>query len=141
MQEFAANGFVTDDMNRFQYTNPGSVTPPSSQLPPQFPMCPATAMAATVGNIPHSLAAAHWISLNNYREQLNNMWRSMSMPYLPNMANNAALGMPAGNSQKNLNPMGLTVPPDHMRNVNNSNTNNKVNKRLVNGKTKEMVSI
>ncbi|XP_034484518.1 protein nanos [Drosophila innubila] len=142
MQEFAANGFVTDDLNRFQYTNPGSVTPPSSQLPPQFPMCPGTAMAATVGNIPHSLAAAHWISLNNYREQLNNVWRSMSMPYLPNMANNAALGMPAGNSQKNLNSMGQTVPPDHMRNVNNSNSNianNKLNKRLVNGKTKETV--
>ncbi|KAM8704111.1 hypothetical protein ACLKA7_008682 [Drosophila subpalustris] len=141
MQEFATNGFVSDDFNRLQYSNSSSATPPTSQLPAQFPISAGNSMAATAA-IPHSLAAAHWLSLN-YREQLNNVWRTMSMPYLPNMASNAGLGMTntAATSQKNLNAMGVAMSPDHMRNVNNSNSaNNKLHKRFVNGKAKELVN-
>lgn len=136
MQEFATNGFVSDEFSRFQYNNPSSATPiPPSQFPRQFPIAAGNNMAGT-SPIPHSLAAAHWISLNNYQEQLNNVWRSMSLPYLPN----AGLGM-AANNQKNLNPMGVAMPPDHMRNANNVNiaNNNKNHKRHVNGKTKELI--
>lgn len=143
MQEFAANGYVSDEFNCFQYNNHSSVAPQSSQLPSQVPISSAgtggnaTAEGAT---FPSSLAAAHWINLSNYREHLNHVWRTMSMSYMPNVAANMGFAMPAA-SQNNINTMGLAVPPDHMRNVSNLNiSNNKLNKRYNNGKFKELVS-
>ncbi|KAH8307629.1 hypothetical protein KR044_005897, partial [Drosophila immigrans] len=139
MQEFAANGFVSDDFNRLQCSNSSSATMPSSQLPhQQFPISAGNSITTTARPIPQSLATAHWMSLNNYREQLNNVWRSMSVSYIPNVTNNAGMTAP---SQKN--PVGLTLPLDH--NVMHSNANNvnfsntKVNKRYVNGKAKDSV--
>ncbi|XP_064556184.1 protein nanos isoform X2 [Drosophila montana] len=122
MQEFAANGY-------------------SSQLPSQVPISSAGTGNATAegATFPSSLAAAHWINLNNYREHLNHVWRSMSMSYMPNVPANMGLAMPTA-SQNNINTMGLAVPPDHMRNLSNLNiSNNKLNKRYNNGKTKELV--
>ncbi|KAH8359364.1 hypothetical protein KR093_006133, partial [Drosophila rubida] len=150
MQEFAANGFVSDDLNRFQHNTSSSTALPSPQLPPQqFSVSAGNSMTATAAVAPalpmsQSLAAAHWMSLNNYREQLNTMWRTMSMSYIPNVPNNSAgLGMPATNQK---NPVSLTLPSDHNvvhNNANNANfsNSNKVNKRYVNGKAKDSVSL
>nr|AAA87460.1 nanos [Drosophila virilis] len=142
MQDFAANGYVSDEFNCFQYNNHSSVAPQSSQLPSQVPISSAgtggnaTAEGAT---FPSSLAAAHWINLSNYREHLNHVWRTMSMSYMPNVAANMGLAIPAA-SQNNINTMGLAVQPDHMRNVGNLNiSNNKLNKRYNSGKFKELV--
>lgn len=157
MQEFATNGYVSDDFNRLQYSNTSSSStssPPSPQLPRcQFPgIAGGTAMAAAPTVPPAaSLAAAHWINLNQYREQLNYVWRSMSaLPYIPNVINNAGgLGMTSGGSQKNLNTLGLTMQPEQQvrspSNANIMNSNNNINtkssKRYVNGKSgKELVS-
>lgn len=170
MQEFASNGYVSDDFNRLQYNNNNSSSssnstssPPSPQLPrcPQFPGM----SGGTPGTVPPaaaaaSLAAAHWINLNQYREQLNYVWRSMSaLPYIPNVVNNTAGlghlssgGVGVGGSQKNLNTLGLAMQPEQQQvrspstaniiNTNNNNNNtNKLGKRYVNGKSgKEMVS-
>lgn len=174
MQEFASNGYVSDDFNRLQYnhnnnnssssSSNSTSSPPSPQLPrcPQFPGmsggAPGTVPPAAAAA---SLAAAHWINLNQYREQLNYVWRSMSaLPYIPNVVNNTAgLGHLSsgggGGSQKNLNTLGLAMQPEQQQlrspstaniiNTNSNNTNNntnKLSKRYVNGKSgKEMVSL
>ncbi|KAH8417244.1 hypothetical protein KR222_007043, partial [Zaprionus bogoriensis] len=142
MQEFAANGYVSDDFNRLQYSNSNSSSPPSPQMPRcQLPIAGGGAMAAAAGNVPHPLAAAHWINLNNYREQLNYVWRSMSLPYMPNVANTSTgLGLPTG-SQKSLNTLGLTMQPEQVRSPSNANiiNNNKLPKRYLSGKSKEIV--
>lgn len=157
MQEFATNGYVSDDFNRLQYSsNSASSTssPPSPQLPRcQFPGITGGTPMAAANTVPPaaSLAAAHWINLNQYREQLNYMWRSMSaLPYMPNVINNTGgLGMTSGSSQNNLNTLGLAMQPEQQvrspsnANIINSsnNINTKLSKRYVNGKSgKEMVS-
>lgn len=136
MQEFAANGYVSDEFNCFQYNNQSSATPQPSPLPRQYPSCNSTASATSAASfVPPSSAAPNWVNFNNYREQLNNVWRSMS--YVPNLATTAGLAM---TTQKNIN-IGLPMPPDHVRNISNVNVaNNKLHKRYNNGKTKALVS-
>lgn len=127
MQDFAANGYVSDDYNRYQC----ATTPQhSAYFPNQYPISTGVGHA-TAGAATATLAAAQWISLNNYREQLNHVWRTM---YMPNVAANAGIAI-----QKNLNTMGFTMTPDHMRSSNNANiANNKQHKRY-NTKSKDMV--
>ncbi|EDW14047.1 protein nanos [Drosophila mojavensis] len=136
MQEFASNGYVSDELNCFQYNNQNTVTPQSSPLPRQYPAGNSTASAtAAVSFVPPSLAAAHWLNFNNYREHLNNVWRSMS--YVPNLATTTGVAM---GTQKNVN-VGQPMPPDQVRNISNVNvaSTNKLHKRYNNGKTKELV--
>ncbi|XP_034112836.1 protein nanos [Drosophila albomicans] len=138
MQEFAANGFASDESNPYPYSNPSSVSMPApSPLPAQqFTISAGNSMAAAAAPVQPSLAAVHWMSLNNYREQLNNMWRNMSMSYIPNVTNNAGQTMTT-TSQKCA--AGLPLPPDQNV-VHNNFANNKVNKRYVNAKAKDSVS-
>ncbi|ALC47674.1 nos [Drosophila busckii] len=137
MQEFASNGYISDDLNRMQNTN-AQMSPPLP-LAYQAPAPPAASATTVIGNttgtanaMPPSVAAAHWINLNNYREQLNNVWRNISYMPMSNMAANAGIAMAAAN---HLNSLGLAgVQADHMRNV-----NNKMPRRYNNGKPKDMV--
>lgn len=136
MQEFASNGYVSDEFNCFQYNNQSTVTPQSSPLPRQYPAGNSTASATAAASfVSPSLATAHWLNFNNYREQLNNMWRSMS--YVPNLATTTGAAM---GTQKNVN-VGLPMPPDQVRNISNVNvaSTNKLHKRY-HGKNKDLVS-
>ncbi|XP_068154183.1 protein nanos isoform X1 [Drosophila tropicalis] len=118
MQEFALNGYVSDDINRFQ-----SVQSPQLQqrhLTPTFTAASGSAganmAAATANTFP--MTTANW--LYNYREQLNSVWRNMS--YMP------AATMAAVHNQMNAVQGAFSVPiqlAEPMRNPNST----KMNKR------------
>lgn len=118
MQEFALNGYVSDDLSRFQ-----SVHSPQLQqrhFTPTLAPAPAAGSVAATANT-FQMTTANW--LHNYREQLNNVWRNMS--YMP-----ATMAAVQNQNQVNpVNPVGaLSVPiqiPEPMRNINL----NKMNKR------------
>ncbi|XP_030369410.1 protein nanos [Scaptodrosophila lebanonensis] len=163
MQDFAANGYVSDDFNRLQYSNPNATLVDSS--PSQTPLSEhmTTAPLAThqlppglgnvFGNVPiSSLPALHWLNLNNYKDHLNNMWRKVSygsshsptnvglMASVGNMglvASGANINTSCAGSNAN-NPLGLGVngPQDHIRTINGSNI--KLQKRQNNTKTKDV---
>ncbi|BFF90974.1 protein nanos [Drosophila madeirensis] len=136
MQEFASNGYVSDDLNCFAYS---PAPTPANHLHRNLPA------AGGQANPPQPLPApaplsARW--LHNYREQLNNVWRSMA--YMPCIGQtNAGLQAQAqaqaqaaavvASGQNNLNAIGLGLPlqPDHFRHGNNpsNNNSNKMNKR------------
>ncbi|KAH8318019.1 hypothetical protein KR074_000725 [Drosophila pseudoananassae] len=128
MQEFAANGYVSDDVSRFHYGSapPQALTPPP---PLQAPLGQTSAAlaSANVNLVPVPVPAplsAHW--LNNYREQLNNVWRQMS--YMPG-ANAANLQAQAAMTVAPL-PLGFPIQPDHLRSGSISNNANKAYKRF-----------
>ncbi|XP_002096281.2 protein nanos isoform X1 [Drosophila yakuba] len=149
MQEFATNGYASDDLSRFAY---GS-TPPQPQTPP--PSQQQQGMHLPLGRSPVQLQsnganlmsnplATHW--LNNYREQLNNVWRNMS--YMPAASSTVGLQaqaqaqvQAAATVSPNLGVgmgLGLPVQADQLRGASNpTNNNNKVYKRY-NSKVKEI---
>ncbi|XP_020814167.1 protein nanos isoform X2 [Drosophila serrata] len=145
MQEFATNGYVSDDINRLSY----ATTPPAAQTPPPA-MQQQQQMHLPLGRNPQlpvnsnviPLAApltAHW--LQTYREQLNNVWRHMSyMPAATNVSGLQAQAAPAmsPNIGVGIN-LGLPLQPEQVRNGTNLNTNNinKMHKRF-NNKAKEI---
>lgn len=145
MQEFAANGYVSDDINRFHYGSapPQAMTPPPPPPPSlQAPLGHTSSPQASpnVNLMPVSVPApltAHWLS--NYREQLNNVWRHMS--YMPTATNTASLQAQAAMPIAPLTGMGVSlgfpIQPDHLRNGSISNNANKVHKRF-NNKTKDV---
>ncbi|KAI8045423.1 protein nanos [Drosophila gunungcola] len=147
MQEFASNGYVSDDLSRFSY---GSV-PTRAQTPPPQQQQPGMYLPqgrnpvqqpASSGNLipmPAPLAT-HW--LHNYREQLNNVWRNMS--YMPATTSVVGLQAQAAVSMApNLSVgvgQGLPIQTEQQRGASNpSNNINKVHKRYNNNsKAKEI---
>ncbi|XP_016960583.1 protein nanos isoform X2 [Drosophila biarmipes] len=143
MQEFATNGYVSDDLGRFSY---GSA-PPQAQTPPPAQQQQQQGMHLPLGRNPvlpsngtnlMSVAtplASQW--LHNYREQLNSVWRNMSY--------NSAVGLQAqAQATVAMSPnlgvgvgLGLPVQPDQLRGASNP-SNNKVHKRYNNNKPKEI---
>ncbi|XP_017143077.1 protein nanos [Drosophila miranda] len=129
MQEFASNGYASDDLNCFAYSPAPS---PANQLHRNLPAAGAAANhPPQVVPAPAPLSA-RW--LQNYREQLNNVWRSMG--YMPCIGTNANAGLQmhaqVQAASNNLSAMGLGLPlqPDHFRHGSNpSNNNNKMNRR------------
>ncbi|XP_017085031.2 protein nanos [Drosophila eugracilis] len=150
MQEFATNGYVSDDLSRFSYGN----APPQTQTPPPTQQQQQQGMHLSLGRNPAQPSTSganlmsmatplptHW--LQNYREQLNNVWRNMS--YMP--AATSAVGLQA-QAAVTMSPnlavgmnLGLPVQADQLRVASNpSNNINKVHKRYNNSKGKEEVS-
>lgn len=144
MQEFATNGYVSDDINRFSY----ATAPPPSQTPPPA-MQQQQQMHLPLGRNPQQAASAnmmplgapltaHW--LQSYREQLSNVWRHIS--YMPaattvsGLQAQAAAAMSPNIGGVNL---GLPLQPEQVRNGSNLNNNNtnKMHKRF-NNKAKEV---
>ncbi|XP_016974820.1 protein nanos [Drosophila rhopaloa] len=144
MQEFAANGYVSDDLSRFSYgsVTPRSQTPPPAQQQQQEMHLPLghnpvqqPAGSTNLMPVPASLAS-HW--LHNYREQLNNVWRHMS--YIPATTSAVCLQAQAAvNMAPNLN-VGLPVQAEQLRGASSPSTNViKWNKRYNNNsKAKEI---
>ncbi|XP_037728730.1 protein nanos isoform X2 [Drosophila subpulchrella] len=144
MQEFATNGYVSDDLGRFSYGSapPQAQTPPpAQQQQPQqqgmhLPMGRNPVMQSNGANL-MSVAtplASQW--LHNYREQLNSVWRNMSYTSAvqaqaqATVAMSPNLGMGMG--------LGLPLQPDQLRGASNP-SNNKVHKRYNNNnKAKEI---
>ncbi|KAH8250041.1 hypothetical protein KR026_004185 [Drosophila bipectinata] len=130
MQEFAANGYVSDDINRFHY---GSAPPQALTPPPPPPLLAplgqtsAAQASANVNLAPVSVPAplsAHW--LNNYREQLNNVWRQMSYMPAANAANlQAQAAVPVAPLPGMGVSLGFPIQPDHLRSGSISNNANK----------------
>ncbi|KQS38795.1 protein nanos isoform X2 [Drosophila erecta] len=150
MQEFATNGYASDDLSRFSYGSapPQAQTPPPSQQQQQqglhLPLGRNTAQLHSNGaNLMSNPLATHW--LNNYREQLNNVWRNMS--YMPAVSSTVGLQaqaqvQAAATVSPNLGVgmgLGLPVQADQLRGASNpsNNNNNKVYKRY-NSKVKEI---
>nr|NP_001262723.1 nanos, isoform B [Drosophila melanogaster]AGB96103.1 nanos, isoform B [Drosophila melanogaster] len=148
MQEFATNGYASDDLGRMSY---GSA-PPQVQMPPQQQHQQQQGLHLPLGRNPAQLQtnggnlmpiplATHW--LNNYREHLNNVWRNMS--YIPAAPNTMGLqAQTAATVSTNLGVgmgLGLPVQGEQLRGAsnssNNNNNNNKVYKRY-NSKAKEI---
>ncbi|XP_017041042.1 protein nanos [Drosophila ficusphila] len=152
MQEFAANGYVSDDISRFSY---GCSVPPQSQTPPpaaqqqqqgiSLPLgrnsAQPLASGATFMPVPAPLATQTW--LHNYREQLNNVWRHMS--YVPSATNTAGLQVQSAAVAMSSNlgvgmGLGLPMQAEQLRAVTiPSNNLNKGHKRFNsnNNKAKE----
>ncbi|EDV93071.1 protein nanos [Drosophila grimshawi] len=145
MHDFAANGYVSDDFNRFNCATPQPQQPQQQLLRQQFPSATTTVAgnsANAAGVLPSPLAATQ-LNLNNW-EHLNNVWRSMSMAYMPNnTAVNASIALASASQKTTQTPVVVAVPPDHVRNVTNvnitNNNNNKQQKRYNNSKPKEQV--
>ncbi|XP_016996353.2 protein nanos isoform X2 [Drosophila takahashii] len=152
MQEFATNGYVSDDISRFSYAS----APPQAQTPlpaqPQqqqqlqgmhMPLGRNPGQPQSNGSNLMSVAtplATQW--LHNYREQLNNVWRHMS--YMPNSNNSVGQSQASVTMSPNLGVgmgLGLPVQADQLRGASNpsNNINNKVHKqRYNNSKAKEI---
>jgi len=145
MQDFATNGYVSDDLGRFSYGSapPQAQTPPpAQQQQPQqqgmhLPLGRNPVMQSNGANL-MSVAtplASQW--LHNYREQLNSVWRNMSYTSAvqaqaqATVAMSPNLGMGMG--------LGLPLQPEQLRGASNP-SNNKVHKRYNNNNKAKEVS-
>ncbi|XP_032579300.1 protein nanos isoform X2 [Drosophila sechellia] len=147
MQDFATNGYASDDLGRMSYgsAQPQAQTQPQQQHQQQqglhLPLGRNPAqLQVNGGNLMPIPLATHW--LNNYREHLNNVWRNMS--YVPAATNTMGLQAQASATvSTNLGVgmgLGFPVQAEQLRgasNPSNNNNNNKVYKRY-NSKAKEI---